>query len=78
MLIESLKKYIYSTVFKREREELLSLVPLLKIKQYIEVTFGYIDFDLDLNFKSIDLKCLDSKSINFKISCLDQFIQKRI
>ena len=78
MLIESLKKYIYSTVFKREREELPSLVPLLKIKLYIEVAFGYMYFDLDLNFKSIVLKCLDSKSIDFKISYLDQFIQKRI
>jgi hypothetical protein len=33
---------------------------------------------LDLDFKSIDLKCLDSKSIDFKISCLDPFIQGRI
>jgi hypothetical protein len=78
MLIESLKKYIYSTVFKREREELLSLVPLLKIKLYIEVAFGYMDFDLDFDFKSIDLKYLDSKSTDFKICCLHQFIQKRI
>ena len=31
--------------------------------------FGYLDLDLD--FKSIDLKCLDSKSIDFKIFCLD-------
>jgi hypothetical protein len=38
--------------------------------------FGYLDLDLDLDldFKSIDLKYLDSKSIDFKISYLDPFI----
>ena len=35
-----------------------------------KVAFEY----LDLDFKSINLKCLDSKSIDFKISCLDPFI----
>jgi hypothetical protein len=40
--------------------------------KFHEVSFGY----LDLDFKSIDLKCLDSKSINFKISCLVLFCTK--
>ena len=40
----------------------------------LKVAFEYLDLDLDLDFKSIDLKCLDSKSIDFKISCLDPFI----
>ena len=39
-----------------------------------KVAFEYMDLD----FKSIDLKYLDSKSIDFKISCFDQFIQRRI
>jgi hypothetical protein len=47
----------------------------IKIKHF-KVAFGYLDLDLD--FKSIDLKCFDSKSIDFKISCLDPFIQRRI
>jgi hypothetical protein len=34
------------------------------------VAFGYLDLDLNLDFKSIELKCLDFKSINFKISYL--------
>ena len=42
-----------------------------------KVPFGYLDLDLDLDFKSIDLKCLDSKSINFKISCLVLFCTKK-
>ena len=48
------------------------------ICKFIKVAFGYLDLDLDLDFKSIDLKYLDSKSIDFKISCLDLFIQRRI
>ena len=39
-----------------------------------KVPFEYLDLDLDLDFKSIDLKCLDSKSIDLKISYLDPFI----
>ena len=41
-----------------------------------KVAFRYLDLDLD--FKSINLKCFDSKSIDFKISFLDLFIQMRI
>ena len=33
--------------------------------KYTKVVFGNLDLDLDLNFKLIDLKCLDFKFINF-------------
>ena len=40
---------------------------------WIKVVFEYLNLDLDLNFKSINLKFLDSKFIIFKISSLDAF-----
>ena len=48
------------------------------MNQLIKIAFGYLDLnlDLDLDFKSIDLKCLDSKSIDFKISYLVLFYTK--
>ena len=47
-------------------------------KKFPLVAFGYLDLNLDLEFKSIDLKCLDLNSIDFKIFCLDPFIQRKI
>ena len=43
---------------------------------YTKVVFGWQHLDLDL--KSIVLKCLDLKSLNFKIPCLGLFKQRRI
>ena len=34
--------------------------------KHTKVVFGNLDLDLDLNFKLIDLKCLDFKFINFR------------
>ena len=34
--------------------------------KYPKVVFGSLDLDLDLNFKLIDLKCLDFKFIDFR------------
>ena len=34
--------------------------------KYTKVVFGSLALDLDLNFKLIDLKCLDFKFINFR------------
>ena len=43
---------------------------------YTKVVFGWQHLDLDL--KSIVLKCFDLKSLNFKIPCLGLFKQRRI
>ena len=34
--------------------------------KYPKIVFGNLNLDLDLNFKLIDLKCLDFKFINFR------------
>lgn len=39
----------------------------------VKVMFGYLNLDLVLNFKVMNLKCLNSKSINYKIPCFDAF-----
>ena len=51
--------------------------PTIIILKCTNVAFGYLnlnlELDLNLNFRLTDLKFLDSKSINFKIHCLDPF-----
>ena len=34
--------------------------------KYPKIVFGNLNLDLDLNFKLIDLKCLDFKFIDFR------------
>ena len=46
----------------------ISLKHISWIEKFSKVPFGYLDLDLD--FKSIDLKCLNFKFFDFKISCL--------
>ena len=41
--------------------------------QNLKVVFGWQHLDLDWDLKSIDLKCLYLKSLNFKIPCLNLF-----
>lgn len=45
-----------------------------------QAAFGWQNFDLNvnLNFRSINLNCLDSKLIHFKIPYLDLFIHQKI
>ena len=53
---------------RRTMEFVCTLLLISFVFSFYKVSFGYLN--LNLNFKSLNLKCLDSKFIKFKIRCL--------